>query len=121
MNITIHIDQLRVRPIVGVYEYEREAPQDLLISADITFDGTNVAKSDDVVDTLDYVRLGQRIITAIEATEYQLIESVLHHTLNVVCEDDRVLHAHVTIEKPGAGLRTIAKNVAVSGERFRDV
>lgn len=98
----IKIENLRVRTIVGIFEWEKEVKQDIVINIDITFDATKAIEKDSIDETIDYKSLNKKIITLIENKSFNLIERIAGDAMNLVMEDDRVLEATVRVEKPGA-------------------
>lgn len=99
---TIRIENLRLRAIVGINDWERTTPQDVIINIRFTFDARAAAASDAIEDTCDYKTLNKRIITLVEASSDFLVEKLAARLLALVHEDPRVQHAWVRVEKPGA-------------------
>ena len=108
----IRITNLRLRTIIGANDWERHIKQDLIINVTLDFDATKAAKSDNLKDTVDYKALTKKIIKTVEASSYQLLESLGTVLLNIILEDRKVKEATVRIDKPGA-LR-FAKSVSVT-------
>lgn len=113
----IHIKNLRLRTIIGIYDWERKAPQDIILNITLEFDGTDAAQSDDIAQTVDYKTLNQDIITMVEQSAFQLIEALVEATLDVCMKDSRVMKATVECDKPGA-LR-FTDSVSISSRRER--
>lgn len=113
----IHIRDLGLRCIIGVYEDERRERQDIVINLTLEGDFTKACASDDIADALDYKALKKRVVQVVEGSSYQLIEA-LADTIAATClENGRVQRATVTVDKPGA-LR-FARSVAVEITRSR--
>jgi D-erythro-7,8-dihydroneopterin triphosphate epimerase len=108
---TIRITDLLLRTIIGSNEWERSAPQDVIINIELVFDASEAVASDSVKDTIDYKKLKRRIIIEVENSSFKLLESLTSRVLSIVMEDARTKSAVVRIEKPGA-LR-YAKTVSV--------
>ena len=51
---TIFLRDLRIRTIVGIWEWERRMPQIVSIDLDMGTDIRRAARSDQIEDTLDY-------------------------------------------------------------------
>lgn len=116
-EMIIKIENLRLRTIIGVYDWEKENPQDLLINVTIDFDGRKAARSDDIEDTLDYKAINKKIIGFVETNDFNLLERVAGGICDIVFEEPAVRWASVKVEKPGA-LR-FADSVSVTEARER--
>ena len=113
----IHIKNLRLRTIIGIFPWEQQTKQDIVINVIIDFDGSKAAHSDQIADTLDYKTLTKRIICHVEQNSFALIEALVEQLLDMIMEYEQANHARVEIDKPGA-LR-FADSVSVSSSRER--
>jgi dihydroneopterin aldolase/D-erythro-7,8-dihydroneopterin triphosphate epimerase len=114
----IHIRDLRLRCIVGVYPEERLQKQDVILDVVLYADLRAAGRTDDLADTVDYKALKKRIVEAVEASSYQLIERLAQAVADLCLEEPRVRRVQVTLDKPGA-LR-FARSVAVQIVRHRE-
>ena len=114
---TIHIEKLRLRTILGIFDWERRNKQDVVISLILEVDAAAASSSDDIADTCDYKELTKRVIDHVEGANCFLIERLAGAVRDLIFEDPKVLAVKVRVEKPHA-LRFV-DNVAVeiSGER----
>jgi len=117
MSDTIFIDDLLVRCIIGIHDWERKARQDVLVSVELDVDTAPAGASDDFAHAVDYRDLAKRIIEMAEASGYQLVEALAEEIARLCLVDDRVEAARVRVEKPGA-IR-FARSVGVTIERAR--
>jgi FolB domain-containing protein len=108
---TIHITDLRLRAIIGLNDWERKKPQEIIVNAAISFDPRAAAASDSVDDTLDYRAIKKEIMALVERSSYNLLESLASATLSIILRRPRALEATVRIDKPHA-LR-FARSVSV--------
>ena len=113
----IHIRDLAVRCIVGIYPEERRARQDVVINVTLEGDFRRAAKTDDIKHAVDYKQLKRQIVEHVEDSSYRLIESMAEAVANICLRDRGVRRATVTVDKPGA-LR-FARSVAVEITRMR--
>ena len=118
MNIIIHIKNLRLKAVFGVNEWERESKQDVVINVELEFDGTDAVKTDSVEHTVDYHTLTEKIVTAVEQSEFYLLESLANHVLHIVMQDQRVKKARVEVDKPQALELADSVSVSCSAERL---
>ncbi|MGB2691140.1 MAG: dihydroneopterin aldolase [Thermodesulfobacteriota bacterium] len=98
----IRIEDLKLRTIVGIYEWEKENKQDIIINVEIEFDGTKAIETDDIADTIDYKSITKRIITMVEESDFNLIERIAGEAIKIVMENEKVEKASVRVDKPGA-------------------
>jgi D-erythro-7,8-dihydroneopterin triphosphate epimerase len=113
----IHIRNLRLRTIIGINEWERKKPQDIIINISVEFDGDKAAQSDAIEDTVNYKTMTKKIITLIESSQHFLLERLADRILDLIMGDVHIRNASVTIDKPNA-LR-FADSVAIEASRTR--
>ncbi len=114
----IHIRDLQVRCIVGIYPEERAAKQDVILNITLHADYRAACKSDDIADTVDYKKVKKQIFEMVEHSEFFLVERLAEETARLCLAHGGVARADVTVDKPGA-LR-FAKSVAVEISRTHD-
>lgn len=114
----IHIRDLHLRCVIGIYEEERRTKQDVMINVTLYADCRPAGQSDRIEDTVDYKAIKKRAIAMVEASDYFLVERLAERIAELCLEDGRVHAARVVLDKPGA-LR-FARSVAVEIVRTRD-
>ncbi len=118
MADTIFIDDLLVRCVIGVQEWERKDRQDVLVNIELEIDSRDAGRSDEFGDAVDYRALAKRVVEESETSAYHLVEALAERVAAICLEDIRVERARVRVEKPGA-LR-FARSVGVEIERDRE-
>lgn len=113
----IIIKELLVRGIIGVNDWERETPQDILVNIEIEADLSKVGASDNLEDTINYRSIAKRAITYIETTQHFTVEALATALAAFCLEEPGAIKARVRVEKPGAV--RFAKSVGVEIERNR--
>jgi len=113
----IRIKDLRLRTTIGIYEWEREQEQDVVINAGIVFDGRAAADSDEIADTVDYKSITKALIAHVEGSSCNLLEKLATQLLEIVLVDPRVESAWIEVDKPGALRFADSVSVRVDGER----
>lgn len=111
----IRITDLKLKTIIGIYDWERKIKQAIIINISLEFDASKAAKTDSIKDTVDYKSLKKRIIDLVEGSHYCLLEKLVEEILNLIMADPKILNATVKIDKPKA-LR-FAKSVSVESSR----
>ncbi len=107
----IYIRDLQTRCIVGIYEEERHAKQDVIINVMLEADYRAACHSDRLEDTVDYKGIKKKILEMVEDSTFFLIERLAEEVAQICLESPAVARAHITVDKPGA-LR-FARSVAV--------
>ena len=98
----IKIKNLKLRTIVGIYNWEKDRKQDVIINIELEVSSEKALKTDDINDTINYKDLNNEIISAVESRKFYLIEKIADTILEIVLKDKRVVKAIVEIDKPGA-------------------
>ena len=98
----IKIENLRLRTIIGVFDWEKEKKQDVIINIEMEFDGTEAALSDKLEDTVDYKTLNKNIIDYVENGDFNLLEKMVSGIGNIIMEDKRIKKATIKADKPKA-------------------
>lgn len=113
----IRIEDLLLRCIIGVNDWEREQKQDVLISITLHTDMRTAGRTDRIEDTVNYRSLAKQVIEHVEASSYFLVEALAEAIAGICLSDRRVAQVEVRVDKPGA-LR-FARSVGVTITRAR--
>ncbi|MEO5365709.1 MAG: dihydroneopterin aldolase [Magnetococcus sp. WYHC-3] len=113
----IFIQDLHLRTIIGINDWERTSLQDVIIGITLYADLSQAASSDRIEDTIDYKTLSKRVISLTESSSFLLVERLAAAIMALCLEDPRVQEATVEVQKPGA-LR-FSRSVGVSLHRRR--
>lgn len=114
----IHIRDLQLRCIIGIYPEERREKQDIEIDVTLHADLSKPGKTDNIVDTIDYKEVKKRIVAMVEQSEFYLIEKLATAVAEIGLDASGVERVDVTVDKPGA-LR-FTKSVAVEISRYKE-
>lgn len=113
----IAIEELHLRCIIGIQDWERKTPQDVLISLSLFADLEQAGKTDRIEDTVNYKTLTKAIIHFVENSSFQLVEALADGIARLALGDPRVVTVIIAVEKPGA-IR-FARSVGVEIKRDR--
>jgi len=113
----IKIENLKLRTIVGIYDWEKEKKQDVILNIEMEFDGTKAIETDSIDDTIDYKTITKEIIDMVEGTEFNLIERIAGEAMKIVMQNDKVQRASVRVDKPGALRFTDTVSVTQTDQR----
>lgn len=113
----VMIRDLIARGIIGVYDWERQEPQEILINVVLFADLTRAGKSDDLADCVNYHSLARKIQAHAETVGRLTVEALAADLAGICLEDPVVQKVRVRVEKPGA-VRFV-RSVGVEIERSR--
>lgn len=113
----IRIKNLRLRAITGINNWERKDLQDIVINAEIEYDGDAAAESDDIEDGLDYRAITKRIISEVQSSRFHLLDKLAARILETIMQEQKVLRATVEVDKPHALRFADSVSVVCSAER----
>ena len=99
---TVFINDLRIETIIGIYDWERKVRQTISLDLEMATDIRQAAASDAIDDTLNYKAVAKRLIAFVEASEYQLVETLAEKIAAIVLDEFSVPWLKLTVHKPGA-------------------
>lgn len=111
----IFINDLSVRAIIGVYAWEREVPQKVLINASLSVDTRQAAANDDLTASVDYDQLAKKLQEHAQSSRRLTVEALAADLARLCLETPGVEKVRLRVEKPDA-LRN-ARSVGVEIER----
>jgi len=98
----VYIKDLRIDTTIGIYDWEREIKQTLILSIEMGHDNRPAGASDDIADTLDYFSISRRLIEFVEASEMLLIERVAECCAEILMAEFGIKWLRLQVGKPGA-------------------
>jgi len=98
----IFIHALKTEAIVGIFDWERQVKQTVLIDIEFSADIRKAALSDSIDDTLNYKKVAKRVLAFIEGSSFHLVESLAEHIAMLILEDFGVAWVRISLSKPGA-------------------
>ena len=113
----VSIAGLKVDTVIGVYDWEQQQTQRLVIDIDMGWDIQAAAKADDIAQALDYATVSEAISDWVKQQPRKLIETVAEGVAKLVLDEFGATQVKIKVSKPGAV--DSADNVAVSISRSR--
>lgn len=113
----IFIHTLKTEAIIGIFDWERQVKQTVLIDLELSADIRKAALTDLIDDTLNYKGLAKRVLSYVAASQFHLVETLAENIAMLILEEFAVAWVGVVLSKPGA-LRS-SRDVGVSLERDR--
>ncbi len=111
----VYIRGLEVKTVIGIYDWEKEIKQKITIDLEMASDIKKAAATDEIVDALDYKSVSKRLISFVEESEIQLIETLAEKIAEIVLSEFGVIWLKLSLGKPGAV--TGSRDVGVIIER----
>jgi len=98
----IYLRDLKIETIIGIFDWEREIKQTISFDLDMATDIRRAAASDLIDDTLDYKRLSKRVISFVEGSSFQLVETLAERVAAIILDEFSVCWVRVRLDKVGA-------------------
>jgi len=112
------IKDLIARGIIGVNEWEREKPQEILINIIAFTDTREAARTDALAECVNYRLLAQKVREHAETAQRFTVEALAGDLAELCLEDKAIARVIVRVEKPGAV--RFSASVGVEIERSSD-
>lgn len=103
----------------GVFDFERRQGQEFTIDLTLQLSLSAAAASDDVVDTVHYGELADRVAAIVAGEPVNLIETLAQRIADAALDDERVNNVTVTVHKPHAPIEQTFADVSVTLRRGR--
>ncbi|HEY1724365.1 MAG TPA: dihydroneopterin aldolase [Steroidobacteraceae bacterium] len=113
----IFLRGLTTECIIGFVDWERRAPQTVVIDLELPCDCVRAARRDQVEDTVDYKSVAKRVLSWVQASQFQLVESLAQGLALLLLAEFPLEWVRVSINKPGAIRHS--RDVGVCIERHR--
>ena len=111
----IFLSGLEIETIIGVYDWERQRKQTIVLDIEMAFDIKKSAQTDNIADTLDYKAVTQRIVAFVENSEFFLVEKLIEEIATLLRAEFPIPWVKIVLNKRGAITR--AKDVGIIIER----
>lgn len=112
----VFIKNLLARGVIGINDWEREKPQEILINITVYTDLLEAGKSDDIEDSVNYRSLAKMALHQAESAERCTVEALAADIAELCLQEKGVLKAKVRVEKPNA----VRFSESVGVEIFRE-
>lgn len=112
---TVFIEALEIETVIGIYDWERNVRQKVVLDVEMASDNRKPAASDKIEDTVNYKAVSKRLIAFIEASSFELVETLAEHCAAIIRDEFGAPWVRLKLAKPGAV--TGSKAVGVIIER----
>ena len=98
----IFLGGLEIETIIGIYDWERETKQTVVLDIEMAFDIQKAAETDDIQYALDYKIVSKRIISFVETSQFLLVERLISEIASIIRIEFNVPWVKITLNKKGA-------------------
>jgi dihydroneopterin aldolase len=98
----IYLSDLKIETVVGIYGWERQIKQTVVLDLAMAADIRQAAITDRIEDTLNYKAVAKRLIEFVSHSDFQLIETLAESVAEIVMTEFSVPWIRVKLNKPGA-------------------
>jgi dihydroneopterin aldolase len=98
----IFLEELKIDTIIGIWDWERQIRQTVVIDLEMSADIAAAAATDQVEDTLNYKLVAKRLQQFVSESSFQLVETLAERIAGLIRDEFGVAWVKVTLHKPGA-------------------
>lgn len=113
----VFIKDLRVQGILGIHDWERNKPREILINVTLFTDTRKTARTDDITGCVDYSAMAKKIRSHVESAARMTVEALASDLAELCLQEPRVLKVLVRVDKPGAVLEAASAGVEIERAR----
>lgn len=111
------ISDLRVMGIVGIHDYERNTPQEIVINIRLSTDTQHAAETDDINACVNYQTVAERVKAHVETSKRLTVEALAEDIARICLETPGVRGVTVRVEKTQAIAYTGSVGVEIEREK----
>jgi dihydroneopterin aldolase len=111
----IFLKGLEIDTIIGIYDWERNTKQTLILDFELAYDIRKASQTDNIEDTLDYKALTKQVTAFVEPSQFLLVETLAEEICALVLNEFNTPWVKLTLNKEGA--ISTARDVGIIIER----
>ena len=94
------VRDLQIPAIIGVFDWERETEQTLVLGVDAAFDVASAAAGDDILAALDYSAVARTVKAVVTEGKFRLIETAAERVAQSLIDAFDLAWVRVEVVKP---------------------
>lgn len=98
----IYINALEIETLIGIYPWERQIKQKIVLDLEMATDIRKAANSDVIEDTLNYKAVAKSLIQFVGDSEFELVETLAERIAERVLDEFAVPWLRLRLNKRGA-------------------
>ena len=118
MKDILSIEGLKVDTTIGVYKWEREVKQSVIIDLVLEIKNTNSTFQDSIESAVDYTAVSDVVSNLVRSSSYLLIESLAEAIAKQILKEFAIRKVRLKLSKPSA--IQSASNVSIHIERSNE-
>ena len=105
----IYLNDLRIDTVIGIYDWERQTKQTVILDIQMGTDIRRAAASDSIDDTLNYKAVAKRLFSFVGDSELELVETLAEKITEILMEEFNIPWVRLQLNKQGAlrGVRDV--------------
>ena len=113
----VFIRDLKLSARIGVWEWEQQIKQNLVIDLDLGTDIRKAGKSDELADAINYKNVALRVSDYVSSNNHRLIEAVAENIATIILSEFDVIWCKVKVTKPRAVEKSKSVGVIITREK----
>lgn len=93
---------LRIETTIGIYDWEKQIKQPVILDLELGADVAKGAASDRIEDALDYKRVAKRLKEFVAASRFELVETLAERCAALLREEFGIPWLRLSVNKIGA-------------------
>jgi 7,8-dihydroneopterin aldolase/epimerase/oxygenase len=98
----VFLNRLEIDTLIGIYDWERQQRQTIVLDIEMAFDIQKAAATDDIQYALNYKTVSDRIIDFVKASECFLVERLISEVAEVIRMEFQVPWVKIKLIKKNA-------------------
>lgn len=98
----VFIEALEIETVIGIYDWERNIRQRVVLDIEMAFDNRKPAASDKIEDTVNYKAVAKRLIAFVGDAQFELVETLAEQCSAIIRDEFGVPWVRLKLSKPGA-------------------
>ena len=98
----VFIRGLRIETTIGIYDWEKEIKQPVVLDLEMASDIGRGAATDRIEDALDYKAVSKRLKQFVSESRFELVETLAERVAGIVRDEFGVSWVRLTLNKVGA-------------------
>ena len=98
----VYIRGLEIRTVIGIFDWERKIRQPVTIDLEMASDIKKAAATESIEHALNYKAVVDRLTSFVEASDFQLIETMAEEIAHIVQNEFGVCWLRLDLGKPEA-------------------
>lgn len=105
----VYLHGIKVETVIGVWDWERQIKQTLLVDIDVGTDSSRAGQTDALADTINYQQVAETVVEIARENSFALVERLAEEIANRLLGELNLQHVKIRINKQGAvrGVRDV--------------